>query len=197
MRVGDRYYGFDQPGGDIHISGIALPRFESFYFNTKAPPAMSDAEYRDAIIEQAKKDAANGKFQTESPEFKRLLKSYVSVVSPDRKSIITKGLNMLFSKNSQAAAEKTRHLTLIEILLGERFFTEEGRLKYAEFKDSNGNMVANYANGGWNSYETAAEGARSQEFLQLYTATWRSVYHGKHGADNGYSEIGPGFYIEV
>ncbi|MDR2112343.1 MAG: hypothetical protein LBQ62_04460 [Candidatus Accumulibacter sp.] len=113
MRIDDRYYGFDQPGGNVKIANVALPRFDSFYFNTKTAPAMSDEKYREAIIAQAQKDAAAGKFQTESHEYRKLMKSYVSVASPDRKAIIANGLNQLSGAGNTLDLNR-RKLNLID-----------------------------------------------------------------------------------
>lgn len=139
---------------------------------------MSDEKYKEAIIEQAKKDAANGIFQTESQEYKRLMKSYVSVVSPDRKAIITNGLKQLFGDNT-SAEKSTSNLDLIDILFGKVVFTSEKQLKYAEFKDADSNIIATYSNGSWATYPTDAENARSDEFLQIYNDAWSSAYHSK------------------
>ena len=65
------------------MCGVFLPNFNSIYYLTKSVPAMSDDEFKEAIIEQAKKDQAAGKCQ-ESQEYFRLMKNYTSVVSPDR-----------------------------------------------------------------------------------------------------------------
>ncbi|MDR2157266.1 MAG: hypothetical protein LBO81_05755 [Clostridiales Family XIII bacterium] len=185
MRIDDRYHGFDQPGGNVKIGNVALPRFDSFYFNTKTPPAMSDEKYREAIVAQAQKDAAAGKFQTESNEYKKLMKSYVSVASPDRKAIITNGLHRL-SGVSDTLDLTGRKPNLIDILFGNTEFTEKGRLSYAEFK-ADGKIIAKYANGGWTLYPTDAENARTSEFLQIYNDAWRSAHRGKENslASNG------------
>ncbi|MDR3278244.1 MAG: hypothetical protein LBT12_05665 [Oscillospiraceae bacterium] len=182
MRIDTHFYGFDQPGDNRNkIGSIALPNFNSFYFNTKSAPAMSDDKYRDAIIEQARKDAARGVSYSKSSESMSLMKSYTSVASPDRKAIITGGLNQLFGNGSTPAVHKSQYLNLIEILLGETKFTHNGnrpQLTYAEFKDADGNVIADYSNGGWNTYPTDAENARTSEFLQIYQDAWRSAENG-------------------
>ncbi len=77
---------------------VPSPDYTDFHFNTKTAPAMSDEKYKTAIIEQAKKDQAAGKFQSDSAGFRNLVKSYVSAVSPDRKSIISQGLRAIYKK---------------------------------------------------------------------------------------------------
>ncbi len=75
--------------------GVPPPPYGDYHFPTKAAPAMSEDEYREAIIEQAKKDQSEGKFQTQSEAYKKLQISFNSVVSPDRKAAINEGLPMI------------------------------------------------------------------------------------------------------
>lgn len=44
----------------LGINGFPWPDFSKFDHCTQTAPSMSDEEYREAIIEQAKKDAAKG-----------------------------------------------------------------------------------------------------------------------------------------
>jgi hypothetical protein len=176
MRIDNQFYNLGQLESNTKIGNVTLPDFNNFHFNTKTAPAMSDEKYKEAIIEQAKKDAANGIFQTESQEYKKLMKSYVSVVSPDKKAIITNGLKQLFGNNT-SAEKSTSDLDLMDILFGKVVFTNEKQLKYAEFKDADGNIIATYSNGGWTTYPTDAEKARSAEFLQIYNDAWSACHN--------------------
>ena len=56
---------------------------------TRTAPAMSEGEFEQAIINQAKKDAAAGRFMS-GDEFMKLETQYISVVSPDRKGAIAR-----------------------------------------------------------------------------------------------------------
>ena len=96
------------------IGKVILPNYNEFNFNTKKAPAMSDEKYREAIIEQAKKDQSKGKFQSESAGFRSLVKSYVSAVSPDRQNIIKEGLTAVYKNNKP----QPKSLNLIEHLMG-------------------------------------------------------------------------------
>ncbi|MGE7674989.1 hypothetical protein ACQKMV_15635 [Lysinibacillus sp. NPDC094403] len=55
---------------------------------------MKEEKYKDAIIEQAKKDFKRGK-TTMGPGFMELKKSFVSVVSPNRNGSITQAMQRL------------------------------------------------------------------------------------------------------
>jgi hypothetical protein len=48
-------------------------------------------------------------------------------------------------------------------------------VSYAEFYDSNGEMVASYSNGRWISYGTTAENARESELWGIYNEAWNSA----------------------
>ncbi len=160
--------------GTSRIGGVSLPDYQDFYFNTKTAPAMSDERFKDAIVRQAKEDAAAGRFQTDSAQYRGLMKSYVSVASPDRKNIITKALNSVpVGKN----LPKTEVLSLFDLLFGKvtLTLTKDKAVNYAEFYDSNGELVASYSNGGWTNYETKAEAARSAEFLSIYNAAYKTA----------------------
>ena len=154
------------------IGNVPSPNYSDFNFNTKKAPAMSDEKYREAIVEQAKKDQSAGKFQSDSAGFRSLEKSYVSAVSPDRKNIITKGLTAIFkNKNPQP-----KTLSLLDYLLGNVEYCKEATdVSYAAFYDSNGEMVATYSNGRWTSYGTKAENARQTELCGIYNQAWNNA----------------------
>ena len=86
--------------GTGSIGGIHLPDFNDKYVYTKKKSGTSDSEYRRQIMEQAYKDYEKGQFQNKSEDFNRLMKQYVSEISPDRKGIITSGL-IAVSRNKQ------------------------------------------------------------------------------------------------
>ena len=71
--------------GTGSIGGIHLPDFNDKYVFSRKRSGISDEEYRKQIREQAYEDFAKGQFQNKSEGFNRLMKSYTSEVSPDRK----------------------------------------------------------------------------------------------------------------
>lgn len=153
MRI-ENYNTFAQSrlfSGTGKIGNVQLPDYNDFHFNTKQSPAMSEDKYEEAIIEQAKKDQSEGKFQSDSAGFRNLVKSYVSVASPNRKGIITDGLTAIFKNN----IPRPKTLDIISLMFGEvKYQKETKNLSYAEFYDGNGEMVASYSNGGWTFYGT-------------------------------------------
>lgn len=155
------------------IVGVSLPNYEDSFVYTKTKTKTSDSEYRKAIIEQAIKDQAAGKFQGDSEGFNELQKKYVSEVSPDRKGIIATGLQKA-ARNNVAVAKP---IDVIELLFnGEIKYQESGKtVKYAEFRDSNGEVVATYSNGGWTMLNTKAETARQMEMCSIYNEAWRAA----------------------
>ncbi len=151
---------------------VPLPDYTDFHFNTKTAPAMSDDKYKTAIIEQAKKDQAAGKFQSDSAGFRNLVKSYVSAVSPDRKSIISEGLRAVYKNIRQ----EPKTFNLLDYMFGSvKYSSEANDVSYAEFYDSNGEMVASYSNGKWISYGTKAENSRESELWGIYNHAWNSA----------------------
>ncbi len=172
MRIDQQYgIGYSQYPRNQRIGGVKLPDFNAYEHLTKSEPAMSEDKYHEAIIEQAKKDFAAGKFQSDSAGFRSLEKSYTSVVSPDRKGIITNGLTAVY-KNVRLAPDP---VSLIELLLGEGSVKHDKsgkELTYAEFYDSEGNMVASYDRGKWQSCLTPDEAARKIEMATIYNKAW-------------------------
>ena len=163
---------------------VPSPDYTDFHFNTKTAPAMSDEKYKTAIIEQAKKDQAAGKFQSESAGYRNLVKSYVSAVSPDRKSIISEGLKAIYKNIRQ----EPKTFNLLDYMFGSvKYSREANDVSYAEFYDSNGEMVASYSNGRWISYGTKAENARESELWGIYNQAWSSAAKASQGAANGSS----------
>lgn len=143
----------------LRINNLPPPDFTGFDCCTKTAPAMSEKEYRKAIIEQAKKDAEKGICGGESAGYRNLMKSYVSVVSPNRKSII--------AKTSKS-------------------FGDKGRISFAEFQDTGNNVIAHYSqNNGWTMVMTKAEMARTSEFSAIYIEAWREAYYGKDNTTDG------------
>lgn len=174
MRI-DNYDTFSQSriiSGTRKNANVPLPDYTDFNFNTRKAPAMSDEKYREAIIDQAKKDQSVGKFQSESTGFRSLVKSYVSTVSPDRKNIITEGLTAIFKNNNP----QPKTFNLIDYLFGSvKYCKEATGVSYAEFHDSNGEMIASYSNGRWISYGTKAENARESKLWGIYNEAWNNA----------------------
>lgn len=160
------------------IAGVRLPDFNNIYICNQNKTGTSDEAYKKMFAEQAKRDYANGKFQTESQEFAQLIKRYISEISPNRKAIITEGLQKI-AKGGIGGAENNAEAKSINILM----LLLEGRLEYrnsnnvtvtyAEFFDKNGEMVAQFSNGKWQLYSTKAETKRRTEISLFYTEVWR------------------------
>lgn len=162
------------------IAGVRLPDFNNIYICNQNKTGTSDEAYKKMFAEQAKRDYANGKFQTESQEFAQLIKRYISEISPNRKAIITEGLQKI-AKGGMGGAENNadaKHINILTLLL-------EGRLEYrnsnnvtvtyAEFFDKNGEMVGKFSNGKWLMYATKAETKRRTEISLFYTKVWRDA----------------------
>lgn len=159
------------------IGGIHLPDFNDKYVYTRKKSGISDSEYRRQIMEQAYKDYEKGQFQNKSKDFNRLMKQYVSEISPDRKGIITSGLKAV-SRNRQDVIKPIDFIaTLLE---GEVKYQKlpSGKSEYIEFYDKNGEMVATYSNNGWTMYPTKAEVARQTEMCMIYNEAWGNAKKG-------------------
>lgn len=168
----NRYFSGTGSIGDIH-----LPDFNDKYVFSKKNSGISDEEYRKKIREQAYEDFAKGQFQNKSEAFNRLMKSYTSEVSPDRKGIITSGLKAV-SKNRQTVLKPIDFAaTLLE---GKVKFQKlpSGSSDYIEFYDKNGEMVATYSNNGWTMYTTNAEASRQTEMCMIYNEAWGNAKRG-------------------
>jgi len=137
-------------------------RFTSYKDFPKADPPMSEEDFEKAIFELGKKEYANGELEKGLPsnERKRLMLSYLSVVSPDRDKIITKSLNSI------------------------PFRLRGAQLGYSEFF-SNKETVAIYSpNVGWSQVITKAEGARTSQFYSFYMAGITEAMNAEKGGAN-------------
>ena len=162
--------------GTGSIGGIHLPDFSDKYVFSKKKSGISDEEYRKQIVEQAYKDFAKGQFQNKSEGFNKLMKSYTSEVSPDRKGIITSGLKAV-SRNRQTVLKPIDFVaTLIEGKV--KYQKIPSSSEYIEFYDKNGEMVATYSNNGWTMYTTNAEAARQTEMCMIYNEAWGNAKRG-------------------
>lgn len=167
-----RYFSGTGSIGEIH-----LPDFNDKYVYTQKKSGISDLDYRRQIMEQAYKDYEKGQFQNKSEDFNRLMKQYVSEISPDRKGIITSGLKAV-SRNRQDVLKPIDFIaTLLE---GEVKYQKlpSGKSEYIEFYDKNGEMVATYSNNGWTMYPTKAEVARQTEMCMIYNEAWGNAKRG-------------------
>ena len=163
--------------GTGSIGGIHLPDFNDKYVYTQKKSGISDSDYRRQIMEQAYKDYEKGQFQNKSEDFNRLMKQYVSKISPDRKGIITSGLKAV-SRNRQDVLKPIDFIaTLLE---GEVKYQKlpSGKSEYIEFYDKKGEMVATYSNNGWTMYPTKAEVARQTEMCMIYNEAWGNAKRG-------------------
>lgn len=168
----NRYFSGTGSIGDIH-----LPDFNDKYVFSKKKSGTSKEEYRKQIREQAYEDFEKGQFQNKSEGFNRLMKSYTSEVSPDRKGIITSGLKAV-SGNRQTVLKPIDFVaTLLE---GKVKYQKlpSGNSEYIEFYDKNGEMVATYSNNGWTMYTTNAENARQTEMCMIYNEAWGNAKRG-------------------
>ncbi len=145
--------------GTGSIGSVHLPNFNDTYVFSKRKSGISDEEYRRQIREQAYKDFAKGQFQNKSEGFNKLMKSYTSEVSPDRKGIITSGLKAV-SKNRQNVLKP---IDFVATLL-------EGKVKYQKLPSG--------SNNGWTMYTTNAENARQTEMCMIYNAAWGNAKRG-------------------
>jgi len=163
--------------GTGSIGGIHLPDFNDKYVFSKKKSGISEEEYRKRIREQAYEDFEKGQFQNKSEGFNRLMKSYTSEVSPDRKGIITSGLKAV-SKNRQNVLKPIDFVaTLLEGKVKYQKLTS-GNSDYIEFYDKNGEMVATYSNNGWTMYTTNAEASRQTEMCMIYNQAWGNARRG-------------------
>ena len=159
------------------IGGIHLPDFNDKYVFSKKKSGVSDKEYQKQIREQAYKDFAKGQFQNKSEGFNKLMKSYTSEVSPDRKGIITSGLKAV-SKNRKNVPKP---IDLMATLLEGKVKYQKlpsGSSDYIEFYDKNGEMVATYSNNGWTMFTTNAEASRQTEMCMIYNEAWGNAKRG-------------------
>lgn len=163
--------------GTGSIGGIHLPDFNDKYVFSKKKSNISDDEYRKQIVEQAYKDFEKGTFQNKSEGFNKLMKSYTSEVSPDRKNIITFGLKGV-SRNRKNVLKPIDFIaTLLEGKVKYQKLPSDNS-EYIEFYDKNGEMVATYSNNGWTMYTTNAEAARQTEMCTIYNEAWGNAKRG-------------------
>ncbi len=155
----------------MRIGGVSMPDFNSISHYTKSPRKMSEEKFREAIAAQAKKDHAAGKFQNDSDGFNKLIKSYVTVASPDRKGILEDGIKAIFKNTSSIP----KPMSLLDVFLkngSAKYQKEDNELTFAEFYDSEGNMIASYDRGKWTELRTPDETARQIEFCSIYNQAW-------------------------
>ncbi|MDR1745069.1 MAG: hypothetical protein LBS30_04865 [Planctomycetota bacterium] len=128
---------------------------------TKSEPKMSDEEFENAIRELARKEASRG-ILAGTDEKSRLRRDYISVVSPDRKAMYDESMAKTGGKMNSAYS----------------------------FFDALGNKSFHYnkQTGMWFHQSTAAEKARADRFLDIYTQAF-SEYEAEHGEVVGTPQV--------
>jgi len=125
------------------------------HLRSHSKPIMCDEELKEAVREQARADAARGEFDWEGREFTRLREAFISVVSPNRHSII-------FSHPTIQAS----------LLLG-------GTAPNMLMVSQGGEIVAGFDAGrGWSASTTKAEAARQQIISNVYHDAWVAARYG-------------------
>lgn len=136
--------------GTYSVGRIPAPRFSTTGLTTKSPPEMSEDEYKEAIISMAKEDATRGIF-AENPIYMKLKRSFVSVAAPDRKGMISNALRAIHLMGSEP-------------------------IRFAEFKDCFGNVIAHYSpQNGWRGIATPSEIVRESQFDAIYNDAWNAA----------------------
>jgi hypothetical protein len=193
---------YDKFGTGAKIGTVKLPNFkENNEGCTKTEPTRSDEEILKAVAEMAKKHGEKGTFHNMDNEYLDLYKEYVSSVSPDRESILTNSLKQIFGKTNAPKENKEgatnsilqQTLALMENMKNKNGIISNNKtmsstmykvgwmegndLRYADFYDSNGELIASYTQNGWDLFGTKAEKARGDEFTAMYNEAFNSVYN--------------------
>jgi len=163
-------------------SRVNLP---SFMLST-TEPEIGDEEFKQKIIEMAKRDQAAGRFQSNdaNSEFHALRFSYISVASPDREGMINNALPTISSKIREYAAKSYNSYQemIMDLLFGIEPLTSTNlnkgqNITLFELKDANGNLLARLSTDGWEMHSTPAENSRDAEFISIYNKAWRTAEH--------------------
>jgi hypothetical protein len=182
-------------GTGAKIGNIKLPDFrKSTEMYTKTEPSRSDEELKEAIAKIAREDAEKGQCCNQTKEWFDLKKEFMSSVSPDRESIVNNSTKQIFANTNSIKSKNKEHaITLIELLMNNekgnsksnvinmnnatyKACLEGDNLTYAEFRDSNGEIIATYSsNNGWDGILTKEEIARQKEFSSTYNEAWTNA----------------------
>jgi hypothetical protein len=180
-------------GMGAKVGSVRLPDFKNTGIYTKTEPSMSDEELKEAISKIAREDAEKGNFQNETKEYLELRKEYISSASPNRESFITNSTKQIFA-NADAIKSKSKGYanSLLELLINKdkddkitainmnssnyKACLEGDKLTFAEFYDSNGEVIATYdTNNGWICLGTKTECLRQREFSATYNEAWNNA----------------------
>jgi hypothetical protein len=159
------------------------PVFGNGGMPTKGMSNMSDAEFKIAIENMAKRDFASNRNFAQvyyTSEFQNLMNNYVSLVSPDRRGIIDSTLSGF--AGMMPMPNMNRYCLLNVLISKSNMFPNNINIgnNFINFTDSTGKVIAMYSqrpNGGmgWTHVPTEAENARSREFIRLYDEAWQNA----------------------
>lgn len=134
------------------LQAARVPNFSAAGIMTKSAPRMSDDEYAEKIKEMAKRDFENGNWADDNPEFMRLQKEYISVASPDRKSLFAQALAQWRNGPNSGVRWDAKVISGGEV---------------CGYYDING--------GTWSAAMTKQEVSRQSQFHSIYVNAWREA----------------------
>lgn len=97
------------------------------------------------------------------------------------------GLRAIYKNTRQ----EPKTFNLLDYMFGSvKYSKEADDVSYAEFYDSNGEMVASCSNGRWISYGTKAEDARESQLWGIYNQAWNSAARANGGTTSSIDVTG-------
>ncbi|MCL1862484.1 MAG: hypothetical protein FWF78_02840 [Defluviitaleaceae bacterium] len=132
---------------------------------THTAPRKTDEEFKEAIKEAARRDFERGYFQN-SPETQELIDDFISVVSPDRRSIIENAMQANGGFSGLRIINLASHLPRGQTPIHFSHVHERSNRHISSIQ------LTNY---GWDFTFTLAEAERSRDILEVYNNAWRAV----------------------
>jgi len=158
---------------------------------SKSPPKMSDEEFLYKARELARIDFSKG--EREGPEIGKLVNDYISVVSPDRKSLIKSTVKDI--SDSSKKSTYINHLWQAFLLYEQGVdalknisglaVTATGEVHSMTIHDSAGNPLVSYnRDSGWAALLTHEEWTRFREMFGVYNDEWFALYKDSKSENN-------------
>jgi len=175
---------------------------------SRSPPMMSDEEFLYKARELARIDFSKG--EREGPEIAKLCHAFMSVVSPDRISLIKNTIKDISDSSKQSTY--INHLWQAFLLyekgvdalnnISGLIVTSTGEVHAMTIHDSAGNPLVSYdRERGWSALLTQEEWVRCREIIGVYNDEWFALYKDSKSENNKFelmqSDFGVGAFDVV
>ena len=173
------------PAARNPVRNMPLPRIPA-HILTSGQTNLSDDEFKEKIMEMARRDVAAGRNYRFVPngcsagtdEYRALKNEFISAASPDRAGMINNMLSGLANRLGRMMPRVNLGANLLTALMAHSrmFNSRDVGVNFINVRDASGNKIAIFnSDTGWSNVATPAKNGRAQEFFRLWDEAFVTI----------------------